>query len=101
LTDQGFTCATVPSHGAYVSCVAQAANDLSKADPATLPPECKGAGKKCAARSSCGKPGSVACYHTDEKGMTKCSVKPSGRCTDKPGATACARPGSCCDPCTP
>src|SRR5262245_16367792 len=57
--DLGTGCDNAPNHGAYVSCVAHQANDLSKGTSATLPHTCKGAVKKCAANSTCGKPGSV------------------------------------------
>ncbi len=100
-TDQGAGCANAPNHGTYVACVSHVANALTKSVPPGLPRTCKRAVKICAARSSCGKPAFVACSLTDEKGMTRCSVKPTLACTDRPGRTACANSGSCCDPCTP
>lgn len=101
--DLGKGCDNAPNHGAYVSCVAQVANDLSKGTSPTLPKTCKGAVKKCAARSACGKAGAVACYRTDDKGKTKCSIRSSAtQCTATGGSTVCVGTNpSCCDACTP
>jgi len=94
-------CTTAASHGQYVSCVAHEANANS-----SLPKECRGAVKKCAARSVCGKQakGFVACCRTSASGTTKCSIKSSSAgCTDHapPGGSACASTHpSCCDACT-
>ncbi len=91
---QGMGCTTAPNHGAYVSCIAHAANDLAKGG--TLPNSCRGAVKKCAARSACGKPGFVTCCITNpHNGTTRCKIKN--------GAAACSGTagvcGSCCDAC--
>jgi hypothetical protein len=59
------------THGTYVRCIGQAAKDL--ADAGGLPQSCKGAVKKCASKSTCGKPGAVTCCITSSKG-TKCSA---------------------------
>ena len=67
----------------------------------TLPKQCKGAVKHCAAQSVCGKPGFVTCCRTTAKGKTKCSIKSSvARCKSPTHGTACVgtRP-SCCDAC--
>ena len=89
-------CTTAPNHGAYVSCIAHAANDLVTAG--TLPKTCKGAVKKCAARSSCGKPGFVTCCLTNPKGATSCKIKKdAASCTAKNGTPGTC--GSCCDAC--
>jgi len=94
-------CTTAASHGQYVSCVAHEANANT-----SLPKECRGAVKKCAARSICGKQakGFVTCCRTSSSGTTKCSTKSSsGACTDHPpsGGAACASTHpSCCDACT-
>ena len=88
-------CDHATSHGAYVSCAAQQAN-------ATLVnPSCAGAVRKCAARSTCGKPGSVTCCVTKTTG-TKCKVKrDAARCRAPNGSTACVGSyTSCCDACT-
>src|SRR5213593_1334765 len=50
-------CATATDHGDYVSCVAGVAKARSETDPPQLPKYCKGKVKKCAAKSTCGKPG--------------------------------------------
>ena len=85
------------NHGAYVSCVAHVASDLVNAN--MLPKSCKGAVKKCAAHSTCGKPGAVTCCLTTAKG-TKCKIKKdAASCSAKSGtAGSCA---SCCDACPP
>src|SRR5262245_60867219 len=47
------------NHGRYVSCVAHEVNRLAKSK--TIPTNCKGKIRRCAARSICGKEGSVVC----------------------------------------
>src|SRR5881628_406531 len=62
-------CAGATTHGAYVSCAAQQAN-------ATLQnPSCRGAVERCAAKSTCGKPGFVTCCRTSASGRKRCSIK--------------------------
>ena len=88
-------CATATNHGAYVKCVAGVANTRAKNNQ--LPKNCTGAVKKCAAHSSCGKPGFVTCCIT--KGTTtKCKVaKDAATCTAKGGhATVDPTNTSCC-----
>jgi hypothetical protein len=86
-------CATATSHGAYVSCVAGVAND--RADNDLLPKNCKGKVKRCAAKSTCGKPGFVTCCVTTSKGP-KCKLKRSEQaCLDK-GGTVNTTHASCC-----
>lgn len=53
-------CAESSNHGRYVSCVARVVNRLSRAGQ--VPTNCKGKVTRCAARSTCGKPGFVACH---------------------------------------
>src|SRR2546428_178217 len=55
-------CAGAPNHGTFVSCAAGVAKQ--RADNGQLRNECKGAVKKCAAHSTCGKPGFVTCCVT-------------------------------------
>ncbi len=88
-------CATATSHGAYVSCVASHAN--TEVTNGVLPVSCKGAVKRCAAHSTCGKPGAVTCCVTTHSG-TKCKIKKDAtHCTAKQGTVgACT---SCCDAC--
>ena len=97
-------CANATNHGQYVSCVAQQANGN-----ASLPTECRGFVKRCAARSTCGKPGFITCCKTKSDGTTtKCSTKHDRAgdgtiCTDHapPGGHACVGSHqSCCDACT-
>jgi hypothetical protein len=89
-------CATAENHGAYVSCVA------AQVKATVGNPSCRGGLKKCAARSTCGKPGFVTCCRTKASGRTKCSTKSSAdRCTAPRGGSACVGNfASCCDACT-
>jgi hypothetical protein len=93
-------CASATSHGAYVSCVAGVANMLSSGTNPSLPKTCKGAVKKCAAHSTCGRPGAVTCCLTNATtAATSCKIKSSQQhCLDKQGmpGTTCS---SCCDAC--
>jgi hypothetical protein len=59
----------VPTHGEYVRCVARAAKTaaVSKTLARTI--------IKCAAKSTCGRSGFVACCRTNKKGVTTCSIK--------------------------
>jgi len=90
------------NHGQYVSCAVGVVNQ--RANDNLLPPYCKGFVKRCYARSTCGKPGFVACCRTSSSGKTKCSTKrDSEHCTDPGGGTSCVGDGaftSCCDACT-
>ena len=88
-------CAGATSHGAYVGCAAQQAN-LTLVNKS-----CAGAVKRCAARSTCGKPvGAVTCCVTKATG-TKCKIKRDAEhCTGRAGSTACVGSyTSCCDAC--
>ena len=62
-------CSTARNHGQHVRCVAHAVNTLRKAG--CLDREARRSLKRCAARSTCGKPGFVTC----------CRAKP-GVCVD-------------------
>lgn len=96
-------CDTSTDHGAFVSCAANVANSrssLQPSDPNFLPKNCKGAVKKCAAKSVCGKSGFVTCCVT--KGTTtKCKTKKdAAHCTAKGGTvsgTSSKGCASCCD----
>jgi hypothetical protein len=90
------------THGQYVSCAAGVANarsSLDPSDPNFLPKTCKGAVKKCAAHSVCGKPGFVTCCLTNSTtGATSCKIKSlDTKCTDKGGTVGTCT--SCCDAC--
>jgi hypothetical protein len=58
--------------------------------------------KRCAARSTCGKPGFVTCCRTSAGGVTRCSTKRDAeRCVAPAGGSACVGSvSSCCDACT-
>ena len=90
-------CAGSTNHGEFVSCAAAVANARASADPPLLPKNCKGAVKRCAAKSTCGKPGFVTCCITNAHG-TKCKTnKDAQRCLDKQGVVGSC--SSCCDAC--
>src|ERR1051325_6806441 len=88
------------THGRYVACAAAVANlraALAPSNPNFLPKTCKGAVKKCAARSVCGKPNFVTCCLTNARGVTKCRTKKATVCASHNGiAGTCT---SCCDAC--
>ena len=88
-------CAGATSHGAYVRCAAQQAN------LALVNKGCAGAVKRCASRSTCGKPGAVTCCVSKPDG-TRCKIKRDGaHCIAPSGGTACVGSyASCCDACT-
>ena len=92
-------CASFDNHGQYVKCVKGVA--IARADNMTLPKNCKGSVIKCAAKSTCGKPGFVTCCKTTATGKVKCATKPSAaKCTPPSGGSACVSgQSSCCDAC--
>jgi hypothetical protein len=98
--DADCDCAGATNHGSYVSCAAHVARD--RANAGLLPKQCKGEVTKCAAKSTCGKPGAVTCCRTQiKKGVptTKCSIqKSAAACTSKGGCVGAF--ASCCDACT-
>jgi hypothetical protein len=93
---EGAGCANAPSHGKYVSCIAHQAKALSSGEAPTLPRTCKGAVKKCAARSVCGKQakGFATCCVTNGAGEVTCKTGRSESCSGVLGTC-----GSCCDAC--
>lgn len=90
-------CATATNHGAYVSCVAGVAKTLSSGTNPSLPKNCTGAVKKCAAHSACGTPGAVTCCFATSKGP-KCKIKKSTTDCSAKGGTPAVDPSnpSCC-----
>ena len=88
-------CATATNHGQYVKCVAGVAK--TRADNNQLPKNCTGKVKKCAAHSTCGKPGFVTCCFTTAKGP-KCKTKKSAELCSMKGGTPTVDPmnTSCC-----
>lgn len=53
------SCPDAGNHGQYVSCVARVVRDLS--NEGAIPVNCRGKVTRCAAKSTCGKPGFVTC----------------------------------------
>lgn len=113
------SCDGASNHGRYVSCVAHVVRRLS--DAGTIPTNCKGKVKRCAARSTCGKPGFVTCrFATDtcDQATLTCVENPAltcvtaldcgSRCSTKRSAEICTAQsgtvggtGSCCSNCAP
>ncbi len=94
------SCAAATNHGRYVSCVAHVVKRLAGT---TIPTNCKGAVKRCAARSVCGKAGFVTCAiptdtcdptaHTCVRNPTIACLTDADcgtRCKIKRDATLCA-----------
>jgi len=81
------------NHGQYVSCVAHVRNQLAK--DGTIPKNCKGAVQRCAAHSTCGKPGFVTCQ-IPQFGTcgTPCAADASTTCCGD-ATTACAVDTDC------
>jgi hypothetical protein len=126
--DQQCPCDGAASPGLHMRCVAKAARQL--AADGVIPAQCKGAIRRCAARSTCGrKPGSVTCEIPAQQGTCAvglgfctydgvvrysmpCSTPAEcvigGRCGISSSAERCAARGgtavprsSCCRPCEP
>jgi hypothetical protein len=113
-------CSGHKNHGSYVSCVAHAVNALRKAN--CLDKEARTSMKRCAARSTCGKPeGFVTCCKTTpgacmggfcEEGsagsecMVDADCPSTTKCSIKRDATTCEAQGglpgegSCCNACS-
>ena len=77
---------TWKNHGQYVRCVAHAVRDAARS--LGVKRRCGRGLVPCAARSSCGKDGAVACIVGDE-----CSVLPADECATLGGSGGS---GSCC-----
>lgn len=93
-------CASAVSHGAYVRCAKDVVN--AAVGNSTLARNCAGKVKKCATKSTCGRPGYVTCCRTTASGKTKCSVKKDAtKCRAPSGGQSCTTGfTSCCDACT-
>ena len=93
------SCTGLPTHNAYLACakgvIAQriAAGSLSEACGASV--------KHCAARSTCGSAGAVACCTATRGGKTRCDIRKSaGSCRAPRGGSACvSTQASCCEAC--
>jgi hypothetical protein len=84
-------CADATSRGEYVRCATQ------QAEAALLNRGCRGRVKKCASKSTCGKPGSVTCCRTNN-GESKCrTMRSAASCEAKGGTVGTCT--SCCDAC--
>src|SRR5262249_36952039 len=96
-TAMGEGCSNASNHGQYVKGVAGVAHMLSSGTTPTLPKNCKGAVKKCAAHSTCGKPGEVTCCFTHKNGPKCKTAKSATDCSGK-GGTPTVDPlnTSCC-----
>jgi len=107
-------CTSATNHGQHVSCVNHQLHQAMKSG--ALPKNCHGAVTRCAARSTCGKPGFVTCCFATPgtcvnglcpDGTTACSAAvpcPAViKCHIKSSAAACSMDGgspgtgSCCD----
>src|SRR2546425_7851985 len=94
-------CATASSHLQYPNCGRRVVNQAVQKGSLRL--ECRDFVLSCANRSTCGKPGSVACCRTYASGAVRCVIKrPEERCTAPSGGSACMSSAeSCCDACGP
>src|SRR6185295_13078785 len=77
-------CDAATSNGTYRSCVSRALRDLVNAG--LFPRDCRGTVKRCAARSTCGRPQFIACDLGD-----KCLVKKAERCEASGGVVRTTR----------
>ncbi len=94
------SCAAATKHHAYVKCAAGVVKTAVKLG--TLPKDCAGSVRKCAAKSTCGTSGFVTCCRVTAGGQRKCALKPSATACKVPkGGTMCVgQQSSCCDTCT-
>ena len=96
-------CATAPNHDRYVECVVGATKDSVRRG--LLPRRCRSTVVRCAARSTCGRPGATVCCRADAAGMHRCRIRTAGEgCVAPPGGSACvaAQPscgGACAGGC--
>jgi plastocyanin len=97
--DGACNCAGALNHRAYVRCATRMIRKATKAR--AVPAACQGTLKRCAANSTCGRLGSVACCHTSAQGVQSCSIKPSAlACTRRRGGSSCVSDQpSCCEAC--
>ena len=84
------------SRAVYRRCVSETTRGLVIADQ--LPAGCARAVRRCAARSSCGRPGTVACCRPGRSGTTRCTITTAERCAAAGGCGGVFP--SCCDACT-
>jgi hypothetical protein len=93
-------CASATDRGSYVRCVKGVINQAKRDGMLSL--ACVSSVKKCATRSTCGRPDSVVCCRTDASGTKKCTVKKSAAQCRAPvgGAAHVGNCPSCCDACS-
>lgn len=85
-------CDAAPQHGAYVRCVVRAVKAM--AARGALAGRCRGKLVRCAARSTCGKPGTVAClaaHDTCDVLTQTCGDDPERHCSTDLGCAAGCR----------
>jgi hypothetical protein len=64
-----------------------------------LPCQCAATVRRCAMKSTCGRPGRVTCCRATSSGETRCGISKSAEaCVAKGGCAG--GPASCCDACT-
>src|SRR5215468_7613589 len=85
---QNCSCTASTNHGRYVSCVAHQVKSLANAG--TIPIDCKGKITRCAARSTCGKAGTVTCTR---QRLGTCNLT-TGTCVENP-ALVCLTDANC------
>ena len=92
-------CPGAPRLRSYSRCTAAVAKRAVRAG--SLPRACLGRIKRCAAQSTCGRPGFITCCRTTARGVQTCSIKrAAAACRAPRRGIACVgdRP-SCCDAC--
>ena len=85
--DESCPCDAAASHGSYLKCVAAVLGQL--ANQAAIPRPCVGRIIRCAARSTCGKPGAVTCQMPE----STCDTA-TGTCTNDV-SVSCTVDGDC------
>jgi hypothetical protein len=91
--DADCDCAGAASHRDHVRCALGVAR--TRVDAGQLRSQCRGAVKRCAAKSTCGKPGAVSCCIPHD-GSTRCRIaRDTGSCTARGGSSGTCP--SCCD----
>lgn len=86
--NQECPCEAATNHGKHVSCVAHVVKRLSR--EGVIPTNCKGKVKRCAARSTCGKPGFVTCTFNE---LGTCDLV--NLVCDMPAGQPCASNADC------
>src|SRR5262249_35730062 len=92
--DTDCDCAGALTHGTYVHCAAGVLKQRVAAH--TLSPSCMADVRRCASRSTCGRPGRVACCISHGGAPARCTIRKPSSCTEGCAASAT----SCCDACS-